>query len=212
LQRWSCASGSSELACLAGKRLSIPVTAGTQLFVIVDGTQAATSGTYGLSLQSRTVVCGDTHRDDPEVCDDGNTDAGDGCSPTCTVEATESEPNETTGQANPFDALFFGLISGASDVDVMQIDVSDANSTVTAAILDLGDGSCENDEVDSFLELRAGDGSLVLSDDDSGEGKCSNVSAPGLGAGTYYAVVKAAPGANPATFAYKLFVDVQVAP
>lgn len=207
--RTSCASGSSELACLVGKRIAIPVTAGTQLFVLVDGTQAATAGTYGLSIQSRPVTCGDTHRDDPEVCDDGNTDAGDGCSPTCTLEATESEPNETTGQANPFQPLFFGFISGASDVDVMQIDVAQANSTINMAILDLGDASCENDELDSFIELRAGDGSLVSSDDDSDEGKCSNLSAPGLDAGTYYAVVKATPGANPASFAYKLFVDVQ---
>jgi cysteine-rich repeat protein len=207
--RTSCDSASSELACIAGKRLSIPVTAGTQLFVIVDGTQAATSGTYGLSVQSRAVVSGDTHRDDPEVCDDGNTDAGDGCSPTCTLEATESEPNDATGQANPFEPLFFGLISSASDVDVMQIDVAQAGSTVNIAILDLGDASCDNDELDSFVELRAGDGSLIGSDDDSDEGKCSNLSEAGLAAGTYYAVVKAAPGANPASFAYKLFVDVQ---
>jgi cysteine-rich repeat protein len=207
--RTSCNSASSELACVAGKRLSIPVTAGTQLFVVVDGTEAATSGTFGLSVQSRSVVCGDTHRDDPEVCDDGNTDAGDGCSPTCTLEATESEPNETTGQANPFQALFFGFISGASDVDVMQIDVPQPGSSIGMATLDLGDGSCDNDELDSLIELRAGDGSLISSDDDGGEGKCSNLSETGLAAGTYYAVVKAAPGANPASFAYKLFVDVQ---
>jgi cysteine-rich repeat protein len=207
--RTSCGSGASELACTSGKRISIPVAAGTQLFVIVDGTQAGTPATYGLNIQSRAVVCGDTHKDDPEVCDDGNTDAGDGCSPTCSLEATEGEPNDTTGQANPFDPLFFGLISGATDVDVMQIDVAQANATVSLAILDLGDGSCENDELDSLVELRASDGSLVNSDDDSGEGKCSNLSETGLAAGTYYAVVKAAPGANPASFAYKLFVDVQ---
>lgn len=34
-----------------------------------------------------TCVCGDGSVDAPEACDDANTDAGDGCSATCTVES-----------------------------------------------------------------------------------------------------------------------------
>lgn len=33
-----------------------------------------------------TIVCGDGLRMDPEACDDGNLDPGDGCSPSCSVE------------------------------------------------------------------------------------------------------------------------------
>src|SRR5262249_29230783 len=32
------------------------------------------------------AVCGDGIKDPTEECDDGNTTAGDGCSPTCTIE------------------------------------------------------------------------------------------------------------------------------
>lgn len=32
------------------------------------------------------IVCGDGNREDPEQCDDGNLQSGDGCSSTCTIE------------------------------------------------------------------------------------------------------------------------------
>ena len=38
-------------------------------------------------LKHSTIVCGDGKKEDNEVCDDGNTANGDGCSATCTVEA-----------------------------------------------------------------------------------------------------------------------------
>ena len=44
---------------------------------------------YGLpwiaSAQTCTPICGDGLVRVTEQCDDNNTDAGDGCSPTCTI-------------------------------------------------------------------------------------------------------------------------------
>jgi len=51
---------------------------------------------------------------------------------------------------------------------------------------------------------------LLVSDDDGDDGLCSLAIAPGLAAGTYFVRVRAAAGATPATFPYRL--DMEVAP
>ena len=55
--------------------------------------------------------CGDGIQEDPEQCDDGNLDNGDGCSATCTVEVIE-EPEEEPEPATCPDGEIFDSISG----------------------------------------------------------------------------------------------------
>ncbi len=45
----------------------------------------------GCSTSVVLDCCGNDIEEDGEGCDDGNTDADDGCSPTCTVEPTGEE-------------------------------------------------------------------------------------------------------------------------
>jgi cysteine-rich repeat protein len=202
--RTACDDPSTELGCKAGKRLRLPVTAGTPLFVVVDGIEAKDAGTYLLQAESRAVTCGDGHRDGAEGCDDANTSSGDGCSASCTLEPSESEPNDTPATASASKSPFFGLVSSASDLDVVAVTVSETPSTIVADIFDFGDGACGWDELDSVLELLAPNGSVLAMDDDGGVGLCSHLVKSGLAAGTYYLRVKAAPDGDTPSFPYKL--------
>ncbi len=91
--RSDCASAASETGCgdiaaAAGgtKSIQVPVFAGTPAFVLVDGYGGA-AGAFTLTVEVSTALCGNGIAELPESCDDGNTVAGDGCSPTCTLEA-----------------------------------------------------------------------------------------------------------------------------
>lgn len=205
--RSSCTG--AELGCTAGKSLKLPITAGTKLWLVVDAASASGGGPFGLSAQSRAIACGDAHTDGTEACDDGNTKSGDGCSASCTVESKETEPNNTAAQANTWAQPWVATIGSASDIDIVKVTVTKAGTTLSAAVGDLGDGACDLDKIDSWLELWGTDGDTVLAaDDNDGDGKCSSLSKTGLAPGTYYLVVSAAPGASPATFAYKLGVNL----
>jgi len=206
--RSACSSSGPELGCSASNRVKAQVTQGQKLWVIVDGASSSDAGLFTLSTKSHSIACGDGSLDGSEACDDGNVTPGDGCSATCTVEASESEPNDNSGQASNYTSgAFYGTISSASDVDFIAVTIATAGSTLSVSNFDFGDGGCAYGEIDSVLEIRGTNGTSVLAtDDNSGDGKCSKVSASGLAAGKYYVVVKAAGGASP--FAYKLLVSV----
>jgi cysteine-rich repeat protein len=206
--RTVCDDPSSELGCKAGKRLRISVTAGTPLFVVIDGVEAKDEGPYLLEAETRPISCGDGHRDGAEGCDDANTASGDGCSATCAVESSENEPNDTLATADALSLPFFGVISSASDLDLVAVTVTETPSTIVADTFDFGDGACGWDELDSVLELLAPNGSVLASDDDSGAGLCAHLVKSGLAAGSYYLRVKAAPEGDTSSFPYKLSVVV----
>jgi cysteine-rich repeat protein len=79
----------SALACAKDPYTESVVTRavapGTEYFLHVDGLGTA-AGPYTLDLSIKPAVCGDGVRDGSEACDDGNTAANDGCSPTCALE------------------------------------------------------------------------------------------------------------------------------
>lgn len=202
------ACNGAELGCTQGQVLELPVTAGTKLWIIVDGLNGS-SGPFGLSVESRPIECGDHHTDGSEKCDDGNKVSGDGCSSSCTIEYSETEPNDTTAQANTWSPTFAASISSAADVDVIKVNVPTNGATLSASVSDFGDNACELNQIDSYMELVAPDGiSVLAADDNGGEGLCSGVSVSNLAAGNYYLLVKAAPGANPATFSYKIALTI----
>ena len=57
-------------------------------YLVVDGFLASSHGAYTFTVRGGGGTCGNGVLDQNERCDDGNNAAGDGCSATCTVEAT----------------------------------------------------------------------------------------------------------------------------
>jgi cysteine-rich repeat protein len=209
--RTSCTTPGSELACGGQTRFTLDALAGETYFVVVDGATAVDSGEYLLEVQTRQQACGDGIRDVGEACDDGNINDGDGCDPDCAVELSESEPNRLRFQADTFDFTpWFAEISPAGDVDLYRVTLVATSSTLVVTTANLGDGACGFNLMDTVIDINAPDNTLLVTDDDSGDGKCARAVATGLAAGTYYVRVRAAAGADPATFPYRLDVSVGV--
>lgn len=203
-----CSSLASEKACALGSA-SARVTANQTVFIIVQGLEGADTGDFTIEAVSRPAdVCGDGVRDDAEACEDGNVEAGDGCNAECELETTEGEPNDVPAEATPYAAPYFAEIQPADDVDAVSVVVTSANTTLMANVLNLGDGACAKELMDSVLELVSSTGRSLALDDDAGDGLCSRLVVPGLAAGTYGLLVRAAPGAEPATFPYQLAVTL----
>lgn len=86
-------AASVPLACSAAsdgigpEQISFSVTKDQTYWVIVDSETTTAVGTYTLLMSIRPPGCGDGLLSGAEQCDDGNVKSGDGCSPTCTVEA-----------------------------------------------------------------------------------------------------------------------------
>lgn len=128
----SCLAG--ELGCAdqqgAGgdESLSVPVTAGQTVFVMVDGP----AGSFTLDVGSRPIVCGDGLLEPGEACDDGNVTDGDGCTSGCLFDCASlvcSDGNACTNEA--CDALIGCYSLGnvdPSDGDACTIDTCDPGS------------------------------------------------------------------------------------
>ncbi len=208
--RTTCGDDDSEVAC-GRRRASMPVVLGQTVYVVVDGFESVDGGLFGLDVYSRpNDVCGDGFLDQGEECDDENFEPGDGCDATCTLESSETEPNDSPATANPWGAPFYAQIAPEDDVDVVSIEVASSGATLTAAANNLGIGLCSSGEMDTFLEVIGPDQTTVVaSDDDSGEGYCARVVATGLEAGTYYVRTRAIAGSGRPTFPYRLDVLVE---
>lgn len=212
--RESCYDDGSELLCGGPTRLTLDALAGDTYFVVVDGASSADAGEYMLEVIARQQACGDGIRDTGEECDDGNINDGDGCDPDCFLELSESEPNNFRFNSDTYDfSPWFGQMDEEGDADTLRVTLTDESATLVVRTQNLGDGACGFNLMDTTLEIfdtNANDNVLLVSDDDGGDGLCSLAVAPGLPAGTYFVRVKAAPGASPATFPYRL--DLAVAP
>ncbi|XXX77058.1 DVUA0089 family protein [Sorangium sp. So ce134] len=158
---------------------------------------------YTLSLALDTSVCGDGALEGPELCDDGNTVGGDGCSAACELDTPlpEVEPNDTAAEAGERaalrpNALVSGSIEPLGDVDVFAFEVPSV-AEIQLATFSPGSLSACVQGVDTFLQLLDVDGATVLaSDDDSGPEACSLIDssvapwATQLQPGTYYVTVE----------------------
>lgn len=211
--RPSCSDPAGELGCnnesFATRVLKVPCTAGQKLVIVLQGHAGFAAGPVVLQAASRPIKCGDGHTDGTEECDDGNTKSGDGCSATCTLEATETEPNDTAAQANALTSPWLARVNPMGDVDVVSFKVTAGLTKATLETSDVGDGACSLGLLDSYLEVLGTDGATVLAfDDDGGDGLCSRALAKGLQPGTYYARVTASPDGNTPTFAYSLTLSL----
>src|SRR5690554_1562249 len=89
------------------------------------------SAAYQISAAEQTVVCGDGVIEGAEVCDDGNTTSGDGCSDICEIEPptesiTNNESQSFGSSTTPFD---LSVTAGQCDSIVkVTVDVDFTNA------------------------------------------------------------------------------------
>jgi cysteine-rich repeat protein len=213
--RSSCDAASNELGCDNANTgisnqlyLKVPCVQGEEVFIVVEGFGPDDAGNFSMTAQSHSIVCGDANRDGSEQCDDGNTEPGDGCSGTCALEATETEPNNSVGQADAHTGDWFAELT-SGDEDWVSIVAQGANPALLAEVRDFGDGACGIGLMDTELEIYDSDGTtLLVSADDGGDGLCSLATAAGLTPGaTYYVRVRHANGTNN-TFPYVLYLEI----
>lgn len=208
--RSDCSRLASESACGLGNA-SARVEANESVFIIVQGLEAGDVGEFTLHASTRAAdVCGDGVRDGAERCDDGNLLGDDGCGRDCQLESSELEPNAVAADASVYTSPFFGEIYPAEDVDIIHVEVAADDTTLTANVLNLGDGACANEQMDSVIELLSSTEASIARDDDGGDGYCSRLVVTDLAAGSYYLVVRAAAETEPPTFPYRLAISTDV--
>ncbi len=83
-----CADAASEQKCRSGEgdvtlRVNFPAVPAEPALVVVRGATPLETGLFILEAEFAVASCGDGQLNGPEVCDDGNTAGGDGCSADC---------------------------------------------------------------------------------------------------------------------------------
>jgi len=159
----------------------------------VRGYDEFSLGRYTLFL-TRESVCGDGTVQGSERCDDHNIADGDGCSHACVPEIpSEAEPNDTDGQATALTVpvVARGALMPLGDVDYYGFTLAASRGVVVETFDASGLEQCNG--VDTVVELRKADGTLVAEDDDSGWGYCSWIDRL-LPAGSYLVRVQAYQG------------------
>ncbi len=180
--------GGTEIGCnddidfdaqITTSEMVIEVEMGVPVYVVVDGYQAF--GHYELSIEP--TICGDGVVTGNEMCDDGNTDPGDGCDASCVWECTDDDAEdddslETATEITEFPAEIDGMLCPTDDnpdFDVF-VDFWVMNLTVgefaAASVAETGGAACDTVE----LGLAFYDAELnVLSIADPAEGECPAV-------------------------------------
>jgi cysteine-rich repeat protein len=161
---------------------------------------------------NRVPVCGDTFIDSPENCDDGNANAGDGCSDLCQVEGViaELEPNGTIAEADATgivlgdDSLLAGSISPVGDKDTFKVTVANATA-IRFETFETPTFDCPN--LTTTLRLLDAAGVQLKTDSTTGIKSCSALVVY-LAAGTYYIQVEET-GNNAAIPTYFLQVEFE---
>jgi hypothetical protein len=122
----------------------------------------------------------------------------------------ESEPNDDHLLANAYVNPFDGAISVSGDQDYISIVVPGPSSTLTAQVTDIGNLDCANFVIDPEVEIFGTDGvSSLAYNDDFGADYCSEATASGRAAGTYFVRVSASSFSPSSTFLYRLNLTVQ---
>jgi hypothetical protein len=161
-------------------------------------------------------VCGDGTVDSVggESCDDGDALNNDCCSDTCGFLCDEREDNDATSMANPAPidgSPVTGGIEPAGDVDYWEFTLSGPAAVRIETFSPFG-GSCTA-SLDTIVSLRSTSGFIVSNDDKAAGDRCSLVDpivdpeVRALPAGTYYVMVRGAPGATISR--YELRIEVR---
>lgn len=113
------------------ERLVAPLAAGTY-YLMVSG-KGAMPGAFTLESDCAAPACGDGVKNASEACDDGNATNGDGCSASCTLEASAANVDTCL-------AVGLGAATSISPGQTKLLPASGVASTVGAT--DSGTGSC----------------------------------------------------------------------
>jgi cysteine-rich repeat protein len=153
-------SGADELGCVSRwievQAVEADLVAGETVWIAIGRPGAPSDGTEWpeeFTLRIAPVVCGDGIRAYPEECDDGNTEAGDGCDPNCRIAPlAEVEPNDVRAEAQyvPPGSRIAGSLP-PEDIDFVSFDLA-AGIPVTLTTYLGESGGCP----------AVGAGSLVL--------------------------------------------------
>jgi len=158
--------------------------------------------------------CGNGAREGSEVCDDGNLEAGDGCSPECRAEPRhifESGPNESAGGSQLVgtpNVTVHAAINGGADEDYFQFFVPNY-ADVVIQTFDATGVTCAG--VDTVISLLTDAAEEFAFNDNGGIPNCSRLdktSFPILGGlypGVYY--VRVASSAQQPIPAYTLKIS-----
>ncbi len=151
--RRTCSDTKTEAACndapgkSGGEQIKIPVTGGQPVYLFVDG-YSGSNGTFTLDVEVATAFCGNGVAEAPEVCDDGNTLAGDGCAADCTFEAggilndCPGQGVSVTGAANqPRKISFAGSTASYTSNTVTPSGCSGSGYNAVYAVMPDVDGS-----------------------------------------------------------------------
>lgn len=192
---------------------NLPV--GTYRVSVEDLSNDETTPPYVLRMDLNEPGCGDGFLQAGEACDDGNTTAGDGCSPTCQFEGcAEVEPNDTTATATSTTTCndVNGSISPVGDGDYYSVTITTPGSSIRVETTQIGGPLCGSSN-DNFVRLFNGAGTELGSDNDDGDGSCALINpvndpfAANLAPGTYF--VKVEENGNNATLTgYSVHIDV----
>lgn len=166
---------------------------------------------YRLHTRVLTPGCGDTYLLAGEQCDDGNTNAGDGCSATCQFETVEVEPNDTFAMAMELVGplrVVSGRINVGGEQDWYRVTVA-AGGSLHVGVNNGGVDQCGS--IDPDVEVFGPDsGTTSIGFDDlDGTGNCAILYRSelwNLAAGTYY--IKVDGYSASATFDYVLNIEV----
>jgi len=209
-------SEGTELACttpdLAGPdtpSLYLELTAGQTIYLVVEVEGEGQPGGFELSI--RDVYCGDGLVLGDESCDDGNTDAGDGCDASCQWECEDDsfEDDDTIDTALDLDVQ--GLPATIDDrvlcpednsdllgapADLFAVQVADGEY-VEAQLRPGADGDVACDDMQLSLLLVDSELNLADGPDFSVSSGCSTLAvAPAAGV-WYLAVQPSTPTAPP---------------
>ena len=128
------------------------------------------------------------------------------------MESSETESNNTRPSSDTYDFQpWFAEIGSVGDIDFFRIPLTAESSTLVVDTLNLGDGACGLNLMDTIVEIldTTGNGNALLAtDDDSADGDCAQAFATGLPPGNYFVRVRAGDGAQPATFPYELGISI----
>ncbi len=168
----ACSSQTSLDECGTGRDEHMSYLAPSNGTFII-GVDSRSAGGADYELEAVRTECGNGGQPEhSETCDDGNHEAGDGCSPDCRAEVSvgspdELEPNDESTNANvaipdPGDGTIIvrGQLGGRCDFDMWALDVPD-NSTVRATMLDANGDPCAEGGVGFALAMFHADGHTI---------------------------------------------------
>ncbi len=167
----------------------IDVVAGEPVYLVVDGYDSL--GHYEMTVTP--TICGDGVVAGAEMCDDGNTEPGDGCDATCVWECTDDDAEDDdsleTATETTLPAEIDGMLCPTDEneefdvfVDFWAVDLT-AGEYAQASVVETGGAACDTLE----LGLAFYDAELeVLGLADPAEGECPSVSIEATVTGRYW--------------------------